>query len=246
MAKVQPAIGRWGKAENAGAHDPPFLRKLFACVKPNAVDVLDDVKLAAAVKALCRREPRFKPVVKAHGIPSLRAGEPDFKSLLIIVTEQFLSLSAAAAIWARIERATQPVTPQRMAAVPIDTYRALGLSQAKAKAFIGIAEACRDGAFDLASLTTRDDAEVHKALVALPGFGPWSAEIFMLANLKRPDVFPAGDFALQAAAQDLLGLELRPDIRTIRIIAEAWSPYRAVAARLLWSHYRGMKSLPQA
>jgi DNA-3-methyladenine glycosylase II len=207
---------------------------------------LDQDTLPKAVRALCRMEPRFRMVVKTHGLPSLREHPVDFRSLLQIVTEQFLSLKAAEAIWNRIERETRPITPKRMAAVPIATYRALGLSNAKAKAFIGIAEACRDKSFDLVTLMSLNDAEACKRLVALPGIGPWSAEIFLLSNLRRPDVFPAGDLALQAAAQNLLNLRQRPDAKKLTKLAENWRPYRAVAARLLWSHYRGLKAMPQA
>jgi DNA-3-methyladenine glycosylase II len=202
--------------------------------------------LEQAVALLCRREKRFRPIVKKHGVPSLRAAEADFKSLLIIVTEQFLSLSAAAAIWKRIEAELRPITPRRIAATPVEKFRALGLSTAKAKSFIGIAEAVLAKDFDPKHLPNLSDEDAFKALVALPGIGPWTAEIFLLANLSRPDVFPAGDLALQVAAQKLLGLDERPSVTELKQISLAWSPHRATAARLLWSHYRDIKTMPQA
>jgi DNA-3-methyladenine glycosylase II len=202
--------------------------------------------LEQAVALLCLREKRFKPIVKKHGLPSLRAAEADFRSLLIIVTEQFLSLSAAAAIWKRIEVELRPITPKRIAATPVENFRDLGLSTAKAKSFIGIAQAVLAKEFDPKHLTDMSDEDAFKALVALPGIGPWTAEIFLLANLLRPNVFPAGDLALQVAAQKLLGLAERPTVTEMKQISLAWSPHRATAARLLWSHYRDIKSIPQA
>jgi DNA-3-methyladenine glycosylase II len=202
--------------------------------------------LEQAVALLCRREKRFRPIVKKHGVPSLRAAEADFRSLLIIVTEQFLSLSAAAAIWKRIETELHPILPKRIVETPVEKFRALGLSTAKAKSFIGIAEAVLTQEFDPKRLPNMSDEDAFKALVALPGIGPWTAEIFLLANLSRPDVFPAGDLALQVAAQKLLGLEERPTVAELKQISLAWSPHRATAARLLWSHYRDIKSIPQA
>jgi DNA-3-methyladenine glycosylase II len=202
--------------------------------------------LEHSVALLCRREKRFKPIVKKHGVPSLRAAEADFESLLIIVTEQFLSLSAAAAIWKRIAADLRPITPQRVAITPVEKFRTLGLSTAKAKSFVGIAEAVLAKEFDPMQLPSMSDADAFKALVALPGIGPWTAEIFLLANLARPDVFPAGDLALQVAAQKLLGLDERPSVTEMKQISLAWSPHRATAARLLWSYYRDIKSMPQA
>ncbi len=207
---------------------------------------LDEEGLARAVRALCRSEKRFAPIVKRHGVPSLRTANADFEALLIIVTEQFLSLVAAAAIWKRIEENLRPITPERIAETSIESLRSLGLSNAKAKSFIGIAEQVCTGKFNPGKLASLSDDDAFSALVALPGIGPWSAEIFLLANLGRPDVFPAGDLALQVAAQQLLGLKARPASRELQQISEAWRPHRATAARLLWSYYRDIKSIPQA
>jgi DNA-3-methyladenine glycosylase II len=208
--------------------------------------MLDQNSLEAATRALCRKEPRFKPIVKRHGVPSLRAADPGFEGLLQIVVEQFLSLKAADVIWKRIVGNLGDMTPHHVASVPLEDYRAWGLSNTKGKSFIGIATAVRDQRIDLGGMTSRSDEDVFKDLTRLPGIGPWSAEIFLLANLARPDVFPAGDLALQEAARDLLGLRARPDPKKLLKHAENWRPWRAVAARLLWSHYRYLKQMPQA
>jgi DNA-3-methyladenine glycosylase II len=214
--------------------------------RQNPSPVLDQVLLEKAVRALTRMEPRFKAVVKQHGVPSLRAADGGFETLLQMVTEQFLSLSAAAAIWARVKNHIGDVKAQAVLACPQEALVSLGLSRAKAKSFHGLAQAVADDVlrFDLLHVMSDDDA--RKALVALPGIGPWTADIYLLSSLQRADVWPWGDVALQAAAQDLFKLRTRPDKKKMIAIGEALRPHRATAARLLWSHYRGLKKMKQA
>jgi DNA-3-methyladenine glycosylase II len=198
--------------------------------------------LATAVAALCADEPRFAPVLAVHGVPSLRAGKATLDGLLMIVTEQFLSLSAAAAIWNRIEADMKTVTAQKILNRSDEALKTLGLSAAKVKTFKAVAQA----KLDFAALALCDDATVHKTLCALPGIGPWTADIYLLSSLQRCDAWPVGDLALQAAAGDLLGLPSRPSPKEMEVLAEQWRPHRAAAARLLWSHYRSLKGLKQA
>jgi DNA-3-methyladenine glycosylase II len=207
---------------------------------------LDDDAMAKAVKQLCRVEPRFKPVVKTHGIPSSRAAAEGLAPILQIVCEQFLSLKAAAAIWTRVEHRIGRVTPKNVLGVSQEELVTLGLSRAKAKSFHGLASAaqCRD--LDFNHLATLDDETAQKYLVALPGIGPWTADIYLLSSLQRADVWPWGDVALQASAEHLFGLKARPDRKKMIALAEPFRPHRAVAARLLWSHYRSIKQMPQA
>jgi DNA-3-methyladenine glycosylase II len=207
---------------------------------------LDTALLEAAVKRLCVKHPPFRKVIKQHGTPSLRASAGGLPGLLQMVTEQFLSLAAAAAIWKRLETRLSACHAETVLACPQGDLVALGLSRAKAKSFHGLAEAVQSGAFSFDALTHMDDAAAHKALVALPGIGPWTADIYLLSVLLRPDAWPWGDVALQAAAQDLFQLPERPAKIAMQDLGEGFRPYRAVAARLLWSHYRGMKQLSQA
>jgi DNA-3-methyladenine glycosylase II len=207
---------------------------------------LDEDTIARAVKHLTRVEPRFKPVVKLHGVPSSRAAAEGLEPVLQIVCEQFLSLKAAAAIWARVAGRIGRVNAKNVLTVSQEELLTLGLSRAKAKSFHGLAEAVQSKALDFKHLATLDDDAAQKYLVALPGIGPWTADIYLLSSLQRADVWPWGDVALQAAAQDLFGLKKRPDRKKMIALAEGFRPYRAVAARLLWSHYRGMKQMPQA
>jgi DNA-3-methyladenine glycosylase II len=207
--------------------------------------VLDDARLALAVRSLTRRDKRFRPIVKHHGLPGLRPTTACLETLLQMVTEQFLSLAAAAAIFARIKNRLPLCSADQVLACPQDELVALGLSRAKARSFHGLALASLDGRLDFGTLRHLPDDEAHAALVALPGIGPWTADIFLLSALQRADVWPWGDVALQAAAQNLFDLQERPDRKTMQALGEAFRPHRTTAALLLWSHYRGLKGMTQ-
>jgi DNA-3-methyladenine glycosylase II len=206
---------------------------------------LTDAAIANAVDDLCRAEKRFRAIVDAHGLPSLRRGEEGLHGLLMIVTEQFLSLAAAHAIWLRLEAHLAPLTAESVLAASDADLLALGLSNAKVKSFKGIATAFAENPHLCTVLHRHPDEEARKALLSLPGIGPWSANIYLLSSMLRPDVFPAGDLALQAAAHHLFRLRARPDAKKLDGLSRKWQPWRAVAARLLWSHYRGLKQIPQ-
>ncbi len=164
----------------------------------------------------------------------------------MIVTEQFLSLSAAAAIWTRVFQAVQPFTAAGLLAAEPEKLKLLGLSNAKIRTFHAVAQATLSGELDFEILARENDAAVHAALCKLPGIGPWTADIYLLSNLQRADAWPVGDLALQVSAQNLLGLNARPSQKAMVALAERWRPHRACAARLLWAHYRGLKGLIQA
>jgi DNA-3-methyladenine glycosylase II len=198
--------------------------------------------LDTAIASLCAVEPRFMAVHERHGTPSLRVAQDGLEGLLMIVTEQFLSLQAAAAIWRRVFAAVQPFTVGTILAQPDEVLKSLGLSNAKVRTFKAVA-ICNLN-FDV--LARSPDAEVHRTLCALPGIGPWTTDIYLLSCLQRCDAWPVGDLALQLAAQDLLGLAGRPTPKDMLALAEPWRPHRAAAARLLWSHYRGLKGVKQA
>jgi DNA-3-methyladenine glycosylase II len=211
----------------------------------NSIAVLDEKRLAKSLRVLTRRERRFADVIKHHGTPSLRQADEGLASVLQMVTEQFLSLAAAAAIWKRIVAHLEDVTAETVLACAQVKLVELGLSRAKAKSFHGLAQAVNDG-FDFAALRELDDEKAHQALVRLPGIGPWTADIYLLASLLRADAWPWGDVALQAAVQHLFGLPARPGKTEMIALGERFRPHRATAARLLWAHYRGMKQMSQA
>lgn len=201
--------------------------------------------LAVAVTELMACEPRFASVVECHGIPPLRRSEAGLAGLFRIVTDQLISLQAGQAIWRRIEAELHPFEAGRISRMRVETLMKLGLSGAKARCFKSVASAVAEGRFSFEELSALGDAEVLETLTSLPGIGPWTADIYLLSNLGRPDAWPVGDLALQSAAQHLFALEKRPDAKTLNLMAEPWRPWRSVAARLLWSHYRGLKGISQ-
>lgn len=213
---------------------------------PSQFLCLDDTSLQKAVSALCRKHPCFNSVVRQHGVPSLRASAGGLETILQMVTEQFLSLAAAAAIWKRLKQRLTPCNAGRVLACPQEELVALGLSRAKARSFHRLASAVATGRFSFEALVHMDDVAAYKTLVALPGIGPWTADIYLLSVLLRSDAWPWGDVALQAAAHDLFKLPARPGKSEMVLLGESFKPHRAAAARLLWAHYRGLKQMSQA
>ncbi len=204
-----------------------------------------DAEVAKAVAELLAVEPRFARVIDLHGHPPLRRMPGGLEGLLRIVTDQLISLQAGAAIWRRIERDLAPFDPATIARKREASLMKLGLSGAKARCFKSVAGIVAKGRLDFDELASLPDDDVLKALTALKGIGPWTADIYLLSAMGRADAWPAGDLALQAAAQHLFGLPERPGARPLAEIAEPWRPWRSVAARLLWSHYRGLKGMSQ-
>ncbi|MBZ0259944.1 MAG: DNA-3-methyladenine glycosylase 2 family protein [Hyphomicrobiales bacterium] len=204
-----------------------------------------DADIATGAEFLVGREPCFEKVIAVHGLPSSRRVENCLASLLKIVTEQLISLTAADAIWRRIESRLHPFEPQEILKFSLEDLQGLGLTRAKARSFQAIAMAIDSGELNLESLHEVPDQEILGKLVALPGIGTWTAEIYLLTALGRADACPAGDLALQVAAQDLFAMDSRPTPKVFLERAETWKPWRSVAARLLWSHYRGLKGLSQ-
>jgi DNA-3-methyladenine glycosylase II len=204
-----------------------------------------DDHVAQGVKHLTDIEPRFARVVQTYGVPSARRVQNDLSSLLKIIVEQLISLKAADAIWHRVETRLHPFDTEEILQIEHDQLKSLGLTGAKTKCFHAICQAVNSGALNFSALHHMPNEEVLKKLMSLSGIGPWTADIYLLSALGRADACPSGDLALQVAAQDLLGLQERPTPKQFLAIAEAWRPWRSVAARLLWSHYRGLKGLSQ-
>lgn len=204
-----------------------------------------EADIAEGVAILLKVEPRFSAVVAAHGLPPLRRSAEGLEGLLRIVTDQLISLKAGEAIWGRVEQALHPFDAKTIARKREATLMALGLSGAKARCFKAIARAIADGSLDPDGLHQYPDEEVIARLCAITGIGRWTAMIYLLSAMGRADAWPVGDLALELAAQNLLGLPARPQGREMVDLAAPWRPYRAVAARLLWSHYRGLKGMSQ-
>lgn len=175
------------------------------------------------------------------GLPNRRR-EAGFATLMRIIVEQQLSVASANAIWGRVQTAADPFTPERFLALRAPRLKACGLSRPKIDYCRGLARAIADGALDLDGLEAQDDAAAIAALTGVRGVGRWTAEIYLLFALGRPDIWPAQDLALQTAVQHLKALPKRPGHKEMDHLAEPWRPHRGVAARLLWKYYRVARS----
>lgn len=204
----------------------------------------DDI--AEAVRALALAEPRFAAIAAGSGLPAVRRTVGGLAGLLRIVIDQQISLAAGAAIWSRLEERLAPFEAARLLAASDETLRACGLSGGKVRTLRAIAAAAAAGSLDFERLEGLPDDEANAMLTAVHGIGPWTADIYLLACLGRTDVWPVGDLALQAAATAAFDLPHRPTAAQLRQMGEAWRPWRAVAARLLWAHYRQINGLPAA
>lgn len=196
--------------------------------------------IAEGVAALIELEPRFGIAVEQCDEIPLRRKPAGFAPLLQAIVGQQISTAAAAGIWARVE-AAGALTPNAVLAMTDDDLRACGLSRPKVKYARAIAVAVQSGALCFDTCRTASVADAAAILTAIKGIGPWTAEIYLMFSVGRADVFAPKDLALQEAARVLFDLKTRPTDRELATMAEAWSPWRAVAARILWAHYRVAK-----
>ncbi|MEO1342792.1 MAG: DNA-3-methyladenine glycosylase 2 family protein [Pseudomonadota bacterium] len=177
--------------------------------------------------------PRMAHARELTGPLPLRRKPEGFAQLLSAIVSQQVSTASATAIWARME-AAELTDPAQVLAASDDDLRAVGLSRQKMR----YSRALADKDIDYSALKDASDADIITTLIDVPGIGTWTAEIYAMFSLGRADVFAHGDLALQEAAKTLYDLADRPKEREMREIAEAWSPWRSVAARILWAYYR--------
>lgn len=204
---------------------------------PGIRTIATEADLAAELDALLRLDPRLTMLAAAREPLPLRLVEPGFASLCGIIVSQQVSTASAAAIFGRLSALLNPLTPDTVRTAAPELFRQAGLSAAKVRTLLAVA----DADLDLPRIATLPAAEAVALMTAVPGIGPWTAESFLLFACGHPDVLPAGDVALQAAAADALGLAARPSARALAETALGWSPHRSTAARLLWSHYRTLR-----
>jgi DNA-3-methyladenine glycosylase II len=184
-------------------------------------------------KWLAAHEPRFEYALALTAEVPLRLRPDGYAALLDAIVGQQVSVASARAIWARLEAAG--LTQQgRVAVASEEDLGSCGLSRQK----IRYAHALAQAQLDYTALRERPTDEVIATLTAVPGIGTWTAEIYAMFSLGRADVFAHGDLALQEATRRLFDLEHRPKEKAMRQLAEAWSPWRSVAARILWAYYR--------
>ncbi len=199
--------------------------------------VLDTTSFVAAVGELTGRDVRLARLVDEHGLPDFWHRPPGFRTLVLFILEQQVSLASARAAFERLEEGTGGVTPRRILTCSDIELRSYGFSRQKIRYVHALAEEVARGSLDLAALASRPDDNVREALTRVPGIGPWTADVYMLSCLCRPDVWPVGDRALQVAVAETLGLESVPSPDELARIGRRWAPWRSVAARLLWHGY---------
>jgi DNA-3-methyladenine glycosylase II len=154
-----------------------------------------------------------------------------------IILEQQVSLASARAALDRLQLVASPLTPQRFLALDDGALRASGFSRQKTAYCRHLAKAIVQGRLNLGALARMDDIQVRQELMRVKGIGLWTADIYLLMALRRPDAWPAGDLALAAAVQQVKGLASRPTPEHLEELGLAWRPWRAVVARLLWHYY---------
>ncbi len=198
-------------------------------------------ELDAALAHLLLKDPRLKPVAEKAGVFALRRREGGFAGLCSIVCGQQLSTASAAAIRNRLFAAFEPFHHDTLRLARTDKLKRLGLSAPKIKSIKAIASAISKSEIDLHAVGNMPADEAHAELVKLHGIGPWTADIYLLFCLGHADAFPAGDLAVQEAARIGLNLRKRPDAKRLAQIAEAWRPWRGVAAHLWWAYYHVVK-----
>ncbi len=200
-----------------------------------------DADLQAGLAQLIAADPRLVPVAAKAGAFSLRRREAGFPGLCAIVCGQQLSTASAAAIRARLFAAFDPFHHDSVRKARTDKLKRLGLSAPKIKSIREIGKAVAQGRIDLTAVGNMDADDAHAALTALHGVGPWTADIYLLFCLGHADAFPAGDLAVQESARIAFSLRKRPDAKALGKMAEAWRPWRGVAAHLLWAYYHAVK-----
>jgi DNA-3-methyladenine glycosylase II len=171
--------------------------------------------------------------------PRPRIREQGFATLLSTVVGQQISTQAAAAVMHRVRALLPKMEATEVLQLPPGALREAGLSQRKVEYVEGLAQAMAEGSFDPSQLETMDDPMAIKAITSLRGFGPWSAEIYLMFSLQRSDIFPAGDLALRIALQKLKGIDTALDEKQARELVAGWSPYRSTGSLFLWHYYRG-------
>ena len=202
------------------------------------------VAARAGLRALYRAHPVFAGIEPRAGGLAWRRRPAGFAGLLQAIMGQQISNQAAGAIWRRLMVLPGALTPAGLLALDDEALRGAGLSRPKVAHSRSLAAAYVDGRLDDDVLAGLGDDAAVAAISAVKGLGPWTAEVYLLFALGRMDVFPAGDLALAAAWADLAGLAARPTTKALREQSDAWAPWRSLAARLLWHHWRHVTGRP--
>lgn len=196
------------------------------------------------IAELVRADHDFAAIEARAGPLPWRRRDPGFPGLLRAICGQMISNQAAAAIWGRLSALPGALDPAGLLAIEEAVLRGAGLSRNKVAHVRALAAAVAEGRLDLVALRAAPDEAAVAAIAAVPGIGPWTAQVHLLFGFERPDVFPAGDLALAAGLAELKALPARPPPKALAEMARAWAPWRSLAARLLWHHWRHVTGRP--
>jgi DNA-3-methyladenine glycosylase II len=198
---------------------------------------LNEESLLDGVRFLASRDPHLAEVVERIGPPPLWARPPGFPTLIYIILEQQVSLASARAAYTRLGEAINPITPRAFLELDDTQLKAIGFSRQKTSYGRILAQAVLAGELDLEGLAVLENERVHHELTKIKGIGRWTADIYLMEALLRPDIWPSGDLALAIAVQRVKNLPALPKTVELEAIGETYRPWRAVAARLFWHHY---------
>ncbi len=202
--------------------------------------MIDTNAIKTGLNAIAKVDADLAMALKEYGYPEPRVRPKGFSALFSIVVSQQLSTHAAKAIMGRATALfAENINPQVVNDIDEDELRHIGLSRQKVNYVKGLSDAIINKRINLELLETLSDEQVAKEITDLKGFGPWSAEIYLMFSLQREDIFPAGDLALLLALQRLKGLDEKPSSKEAREILEHWSPYRTIGSLFLWHYYKG-------
>ena len=212
-------------------------------LQPGSFQSLTTKTLVQAAHELAARDQTMARILATYGPPPMWRRPSGFPTLVHIILEQQVSLKSAKAMLLRLQSVIEPFTPERFVHLGETHLRGLGVTRQKSAYLIELSESIASGRLSLKRLTRFSDHEALIHLTQIKGIGSWSANVYLLMAMRRADIWPAGDLALAVAARDVLRLDERPAPLDLERIAEKWRPYRAVAARMLWQHYLGRKSI---
>lgn len=198
---------------------------------------LSNSSLRRAVRILGARDPDLAAISARYGPPPMWGRRPGFATLIRIILEQQVSLAAAKTMYHRLRRHAGTVQPETISAMGTGGLRKLGFTRQKAAYCHGLAEWIGDGRLNLSRVARGNDDAGQRALLAVPGLGPWSVDIYYLMALRRPDIWPKGDLALVRTVARLKRLRAAPTEERLDRLTAAWAPWRSVAARICWQEY---------
>ena len=198
---------------------------------------LTSASLSRGARQLVEVDPDLGAVLDRLGKPPLWGRVPGFPALIQIILEQQVSLAAARTMYRRLTSHLGAMTPEAVYAIQVNGLKDFGLTRQKADYCHGLAARILDGSLDLTSVAQGSDESGRQILLAVPGLGAWSVDIYYLMALRRPDIWPQGDLALAVALREVKHLDALPTMKEQQLLSRDWAPWRSVAARILWTHY---------